>query len=60
MGQFTLRALPPGRYLVIGVDYLETGDEQDPEILETLRRKATTLTIGEGETKTLNLKLAQD
>jgi hypothetical protein len=60
MGQFTLRALPPGRYLVIGVDYLETGDEQDPEILETLRRKATPLTIGDGETKTLDLKLAQD
>jgi hypothetical protein len=59
-GQFTIRGLPPGRYLVIGVNYLESGDEQDPEILETLRRKATSLTLAEGESKALDLKLSQD
>jgi hypothetical protein len=59
-GQFTVRGLPAGRYLAIAVDYLDAGDEQDPEILETLRRKATSLTLGDGESKTLNLKLAED
>jgi hypothetical protein len=59
-GQFTVRGLPPGRYLAIAVDYLESGDEQDPEILDSLRRKATPVTLGEGESKTLDLKLTQD
>jgi hypothetical protein len=57
-GQYTVRNLPPGRYLAIASDFLEPGDEQDPEILETLRRKATPLTLGEGETRTLDLSLA--
>jgi hypothetical protein len=59
-GKFTLRGLPPGRYLAIAVDDLEPGDEQDPDILETFRRKASPLTLREGESKTLELTVTRD
>jgi hypothetical protein len=59
-GTFTIRGLPPGRYRAIAVDFLESGDERDPEILQTLRGKAAPLTLGDGETKTLDLKLTQE
>lgn len=57
-GRFTIEALPPGRYLAIAVDYLEPGDEQNPERLEQWRSAATGLTLGDGETRTLNLQLS--
>jgi hypothetical protein len=57
-GQYTIRNLPPGRYFAIATDSIEPGEERDPEILETLRRKATPLTLVEGQTKALDLELA--
>ena len=58
-GKFLLRALPPDEYLVVAVDYLEPGEEGDPEVLERLRRAATMVTLNEGESKTISLKLAR-
>jgi protocatechuate 3,4-dioxygenase beta subunit len=56
-GRFTVRALPPGDYLVVALDYLEEGDSNDPDFLEKLRSRATKITLGEGEAKTIELKL---
>ena len=59
-GKFLLRTLPPDEYLVAAVEFLEPGEEGDPELLEKLRRHATTVTLGEGESKTVTLKLAPE
>lgn len=57
-GRFTIEGLPPGRYLAIAVDYLEPGRERDPELLEQWRARATGVTLGEGESRTIDLDLS--
>jgi len=57
-GQFKIRGLPPGKYVAIAVEYLEPGDERDPELLAGWRPHGTALTLSEGETRTLDLKLS--
>jgi hypothetical protein len=56
-GRYKITGLPAGKYLVAAVDYLETGADRDPELLDRLKESATPVTLGEGESKTLNLKL---
>ena len=56
-GAFTVKGLPAGDYLAVALDYLEPGEEGDPEALERLRPVATSVTIGDGEAKTLTLKI---
>jgi hypothetical protein len=57
-GTFTLRALPPDEsYLIIALDYMEQGEQQDPEFLATLRAKARRVSLGEGEKETVALTL---
>lgn len=57
-GRFTIRGLPPGRYLAIAVDYLEPGEERDPELLESWRHAATSVTLSEGGTHSLDLQVS--
>ena len=42
-----------GRYYAIAVDYLAQGEWNDPDVLERLKAKATSFSLDEGETKTL-------
>ncbi len=58
-GRFQVAGLPPGEYLAIAVDYLdqESGGAQNPELLGRLRDLATAVRLGEGEKKTLDLRL---
>ncbi len=58
-GQFKISNLPPGRYLAVALDYLEEGQSEDPLALEALRPSAAQFTLGEGEKKTLNLKITR-
>jgi hypothetical protein len=58
-GRFTIRALPPDEYFVVALEYVETGQEFDPEQLAGWKALATTVELREGDTKTLVLKLAQ-
>jgi carboxypeptidase family protein len=57
-GRFSIRGLPPGRYVAIAVGYLQPGEERDPDALETWRKGATRFTLSEGETHALDLKLS--
>jgi hypothetical protein len=57
-GRFQIRGLPPGRYLAVAVEYLEQGSESDPEQLERLKQSASPLSLDEGETRQLDLKLS--
>ncbi len=57
-GRFTIRGLPPGEYLAIAVGYLQPGEERDPDMLEAWRKGATRVTLSEGETHALDLRLS--
>jgi hypothetical protein len=57
-GRFTIRSLPPGRYVAIAVGYLEPGEERDPDVLEKWRPHGTLFTLLEGEAHGLDLRLS--
>jgi hypothetical protein len=57
-GRFVMPNLPPGDYLLTAVTDLEPGEQSDPAFLELLSRSAIAVTIGEGEKKTQDLRLA--
>jgi len=55
-GRFQVRGLPPGeRYLVAALDYLEAGEERDRQLLERLRSRATSVTLGDGEQRSIQV-----
>ncbi len=56
-GRFQMKNMPPGGYYAIAVDYLPQGEWNDPEVLDRLKATATRFSLGEGETKTLDLRL---
>jgi hypothetical protein len=56
-GGFKAASLPPGKYLAIAVADLGPGEELDPAFLERALPKATRLSLLEGETRTVDLKL---
>ena len=58
VGQYKIRTLPPGRYLAVVLDPSQLASAlQDPETLESLRPRATPVSLGEGEVKTLDLRV---
>jgi hypothetical protein len=56
-GQYRLRGLPPGNYLLSAVELVEQGEWFDPRFLGNLRRQAARVTLRDGESKSLNLGL---
>ena len=58
-GKFTIRALPPDEYFVVALEYVETGQEFDPEQLANWKTLATAIELREGDTKTMPLKLVR-
>jgi hypothetical protein len=56
-GRFKIAGLPPEDYLVVAVPALQGSEWQDPDYLESLRSFAQSLTLSEGEARTLDLKL---
>ena len=56
-GQWRVKALPPGGYLAIALEYVEDGAWNDPEYLESLRKAASSVTLGDGASRTVVLKL---
>ena len=58
-GRFSIRGLPPGRYLVAAVDYFPTGQEKDPKVLERLRPVASAVSLAEGATQNVTLGLVK-
>jgi hypothetical protein len=58
-GSFKLTGLPPEDYLVVALEYLEPGEEGDPELLERLRARATQVSIAEGGSKAIELRLSR-
>ena len=56
-GRFKITALPPGEYDAVALEFVEPGEQNDPDFLDSMKSKATPFSINEGETKTLTLKL---
>jgi hypothetical protein len=56
-GQYQIKGLPAGEYLAVAIDYVQEGMWNDPDFLESLRRYAQRVTLGEGDTRALTLKL---
>ena len=58
-GQFEVKGLPPGNYLALAVEYLEEGQDRDPEFLQEVRPSATSFALAEGERKALTLTVVR-
>jgi hypothetical protein len=58
-GRFSLKGLPPDRYLVVALEYIEPGEEGDPEQLEHWRPGATSVTLADGEAGSVTLRLTR-
>ena len=57
-GTFSIKGLPPGRYLAAVVPALENGLQNDPAVLEQLRPRARGFSLTEGQMLNLNLDIA--
>ena len=58
-GIFTIGGLPPGRYVVVAMEALDTSSYGDPDELERLRGFGTVVTLGPREQKNLTLPLVK-
>ena len=57
-GRYRIR-VPGGNYFAAALNYIEPGEQFDPEFLAKLAETATRFTIASGESKTLDLKLSE-
>ena len=55
-GEYRIRGLPAGDYYLLGVDNVEQGEWFDPAYLDSVKDRATRVTIAEGERKTQDLR----
>jgi hypothetical protein len=58
-GRFKVNNLPPGGYYAIAVEYVASGEWNDPEWLERARTGATHFSLDDSGNATLTLKLSQ-
>jgi Carboxypeptidase regulatory-like domain len=57
-GRFKINGLPPGDYYIVALEKIEPGQFTDPEFLDAIRVRATAITLREGETRTVDLRIA--
>jgi hypothetical protein len=58
-GRFKISGLAPSDYYVVALEKIDPGQMTDPEFLDAIRVRATAITLREGETRTIDLKLSQ-
>jgi len=56
-GRYKINGLPPGEYRVIALDYVDSNEWNSPEFLDSVRPKATSFSINEGESKSVDLRI---
>jgi hypothetical protein len=57
-GRYLLRGLPAAAYLAVALDDLGNRDQDDPDLLESLRPQAVAVTLRDGESRVLDLRAA--
>jgi carboxypeptidase family protein len=57
-GHFRVSNLPAGSYYAIAVEYVAAGDWDDPDWLQRAGQKATSFTLSDGASKSIELKLS--
>lgn len=59
-GRYNFKSMPPlDNYLIIAVQNLESGQGSDPEFLARAREEAKSLSLNEGETKVVDIRLSR-
>jgi protocatechuate 3,4-dioxygenase beta subunit len=56
-GRYKVNGLPPGDYYVLALDYVDSTEWSDAAFLDGVRTKATPFTLGEGEAKSVDLRI---
>ena len=56
-GKFKVSGLPPGDYYAVALDYVDSSEWTEPDYLDRIRSKATDVSLNEGETKSVDLRL---
>jgi hypothetical protein len=56
-GRYKITALRPGQYYAVALEPAEGSESSDPDLLERIVTRATPFSLGEGETRTLDLRL---
>jgi hypothetical protein len=56
-GRFDVRGVPPDDYLLVALPNVAGTEWQDPDFLQQIRSQGTPLSLLEGESKTIELKL---
>jgi protocatechuate 3,4-dioxygenase beta subunit len=56
-GRFKVSGLAPSDYYIVAIDKLEPGQGLDAEFLERIRSKATSVSVDDGETRSVDLKI---
>jgi 5-hydroxyisourate hydrolase-like protein (transthyretin family) len=57
VGTFSLTGIPPGDYKIYAWEDMEAGAYMDPDVIKPVEGKGESLTLREGDQKTLTLKL---
>ena len=58
-GAYRLTGLPVGRYRAIAVEYLDDGEQWNPEFLRWAGPRAASINLEEGAAVTLNLTVTR-
>jgi protocatechuate 3,4-dioxygenase beta subunit len=58
-GRFKFQTLRPGNYYVVAVEHVQAGEWMDPAFMESVRTRATPISLIEGDTQVIDLKLVQ-
>jgi len=58
-GTFSIAGLPPREYLMVALENTQAPDIQDPTVYEALARVATSVTVGDGETRTVTMQVVR-
>jgi hypothetical protein len=56
-GRFRFRTLRPGNYYIVAVEHMQNGEWMDPAFMESVRSRATRISLNEGDTQVIDLKL---
>ena len=56
-GRFKISGLAPADYYIIALEKIDPGQQSDPEFLDAIRIRAIPITVHEGETRTVDLKI---